>query len=113
MLLLHATGGGTGSAYADTVIEKFQENDAKAKLMSYTIWPSPNISTSVLEPYNSSFSIHRTLVERIKYCVVFDNEKLYKICDKKLGLHNPTYADINSIIAQHLSSLTATMRFGG
>ena len=57
--------------------------------------------------------MNRTLIERIKYCVVFDNEKLYNICDKKLGLNNPKYADINSIIAQHLSSLTATMRFGG
>ena len=42
-----------------------------------------------------------------------DNEKIYKICEDRLGIPNPSYADVNSVIVDHLSAITASMRFGG
>ena len=42
-----------------------------------------------------------------------DNEQIYKICEDRLGISDPNYADVNSVIVDHLSSLTASMRFGG
>ena len=42
-----------------------------------------------------------------------DNEQIYKICEKRLGIPNPTYKDVNAVIVDYLSSMTATLRFGG
>lgn len=43
--------------------------------------------------------------------VVLDNEALYDICKNKLKIENPNYSDINKIIAQNISSITASSRF--
>lgn len=45
--------------------------------------------------------------------VVMDNKALNNICKKSLAIEGPRYSDLNHIIAQCTSSLTAGMRFGG
>merc|ERR550537_1703105 len=42
-----------------------------------------------------------------------DNEAIYDICRRSLGIKNPTYLNLNRIIAQVISSLTASLRFQG
>ena len=42
-----------------------------------------------------------------------DNEKIYKICENRLGIHDPNYTDVNRVIVDHMSSMTASMRYGG
>jgi tubulin alpha len=42
----------------------------------------------------------------------FDNRALYNICSQH-GVENPNYANINRLIAQAASSVTAPMRFRG
>jgi len=41
-----------------------------------------------------------------------DNEAIYDMC-KNLGIERPAYTDINRIIAQVVSSITASLRFDG
>ena len=64
------------------------------------------------EIYDSIFTLN-TLIEHTSLSTLFDNEQIYKICENRLGLPKPTYADVNAVIADHLSSITASMRFGG
>ena len=45
--------------------------------------------------------------------MLLDNEQLYKICENRLGLKNPNYADANAVVADHFTGITAAMRFGG
>ncbi len=45
--------------------------------------------------------------------MMFDNEALYDICVKNLDIQSPTYANINRVIAQIVSSMTASLRFDG
>ena len=33
-------------------------------------------------------------------CFLFDNEALYDICDRSLGIEKPSYESINRLIAQ-------------
>lgn len=42
-----------------------------------------------------------------------DNEAIYDICKNKLGNERPTYTNLNRIIAQIISSITASLRFDG
>jgi len=44
---------------------------------------------------------------------MLDNEAIYDICKKSLGIDRPTYQNLNRIIAQVISSLTASLRFNG
>merc|ERR1719361_2956458 len=42
-----------------------------------------------------------------------DNEAIYDICHKKLGIERPTYTNLNRLITQIISSITASLRFDG
>ena len=70
------------------------------------------MTTSITEIYDCVFAL-RTLIEHTDLTTLYDNEQIYKVCEKRLGLPNPTYADVNAVIADHQSSITASMRFGG
>jgi len=83
----------------------------KCKL-GFTVYPSPGTATSVVEPYNSVLSTH-SLLEHNDVTVVLDNEAIYDICKTRLKIEKPSYGNLNRIIAQVISSLTASLRFSG
>ena len=70
------------------------------------------MTTSVTEIYDCVFALH-CLLEHSQLTTMVDNEKIYKICEDRLGIHNPNYADVNTVIVDHLSAFNASMRFGG
>jgi len=73
---------------------------------------SPRVSTAVVEPYNAVLSTH-SLLEHTDVDVVLDNEAVYRICQKSLDIERPTYHNLNRLVAQVISSLTASLRFSG
>ena len=42
--------------------------------------------------------------------IMYDNEALYDICRRNLDIERPTYTNLNRLIAQIISSLTASLR---
>lgn len=42
-----------------------------------------------------------------------DNEAIYEICKKNLGISSPGFLNLNRLIAQVVSSVTASLRFDG
>ena len=42
-----------------------------------------------------------------------DNEAIYDICKRSLGIERPTYTNLNRLISQVVSSITASLRFKG
>lgn len=44
---------------------------------------------------------------------LFDNEAIYDVCRRNLDLERPTYFNLNRLIAQVVSSITASLRFEG
>eukprot|EP00027_Filamoeba_sp_ATCC50430_P011437 CAMPEP_0168551048 /NCGR_PEP_ID=MMETSP0413-20121227/5962_1 /TAXON_ID=136452 /ORGANISM="Filamoeba nolandi, Strain NC-AS-23-1" /LENGTH=455 /DNA_ID=CAMNT_0008581543 /DNA_START=61 /DNA_END=1425 /DNA_ORIENTATION=+ len=110
--LFHSVGGGTGSGLGTYLMERVCADYGKKTKLDFCIYPSPRISTSVTEPYNSLLSTSR-LLEYVDVSVVLDNEQLYKIAKQNLQIEQPNYANINHIIAQVVSSLTGSLRFGG
>lgn len=53
----------------------------------------------ILEPYNAILETHKCMNFE-DACLVFDNEALYNICDKKLHIANPSYTNLNRLVAQ-------------
>lgn len=70
------------------------------------------ISSSVVEPYNSVLSTH-SLLEHTDVAFMLDNEAIYDICRRSLNIQRPSYTNLNRLIAQVISSLTASLRFDG
>jgi tubulin alpha len=112
-MVFHSVGGGTGSGFGSLLLERLSVDYGKKKSkLDFCIYPSPEVSTSVVEPYNSVLSTH-SLLEHTDVSFMLDNEAIYSICKKSLGIERPTYSNLNQLIAQVISSLTASLRFEG
>jgi len=111
-LVFHSVGGGTGSGFGALLLERLSVDYGKKSKLDFCVFPSPQISTSVVEPYNSVLSTH-SLLEHTDVAFMLDNEAIYDICRNNLGLERPTYTNLNRMIAQVISSLTASLRFEG
>merc|ERR1712137_1147304 len=108
----HAVGGGTGSGLGALILERIAVDYRKKSKLGFEIYPSPQISTSVVEPYNALLSTH-WLLDHTEVSVLLDNEGIYEICQKQLGVKRPSYGELNNVIAKVISSMTASLRFAG
>ena len=54
-----------------------------------------------------------SLLEHTDVSFMVDNEALYDICRRNLDIERPTYTNLNRLVAQIISSLTASLRFDG
>ena len=70
------------------------------------------MATAVVEPYNSILTTHTTL-EHSDCAFMVDNEAIYDICRRNLNIERPTYTNLNRLIGQIVSSITASLRFDG
>mmetsp|Transcript_9731 Transcript_9731/g.19844 ORF Transcript_9731/g.19844 Transcript_9731/m.19844 type:complete len:444 (-) Transcript_9731:48-1379(-) len=111
-LIFHSVGGGTGSGLGSLLLERLSVDYGKKSKLGFTVYPSPQVSTAVVEPYNSVLSTH-ALLEHTDVAILLDNEAIYDICRRSLGIERPTYTNLNRLIAQVISSLTSSLRFEG
>uniref|UniRef100_A0AC35TH69 Tubulin alpha chain n=1 Tax=Rhabditophanes sp. KR3021 TaxID=114890 RepID=A0AC35TH69_9BILA len=111
-LLFHSFGGGTGSGFASLLMERLSVEFGKKAKLEFSIYPAPQISTSMVEPYNSVLTTHTTL-EHSDCSFIIDNEAVYEMATRSMGIMNPTYTNLNRLIAQVVSSITASLRFDG
>jgi tubulin alpha len=111
-MIFHSVGGGTGSGFGSLLLERLSADYGKKSKLDFCVYPSPQISTSVVEPYNSTLATH-SLLEHTDVAFMLDNEAIYDICKRSLGIEKPSYVNLNRLIAQVISSLTASLRFNG
>lgn len=111
-MIFHSLGGGTGSGLTSLLAEKLSLDYGKKTKLSFSVSPSPQISTAAVEPYNSVLGTH-SLLDHSDVAVMLDNEALYDICRRNLDIERPSYTNLNRITAQVVSSLTASLRFDG
>lgn len=71
------------------LISKIREEYPDRMMLTFSVFPSPKVSDTVVEPYNATLSVHQ-LVENADECMVLDNEALYDICFRTLKLATPT-----------------------
>eukprot|EP01133_Synstelium_polycarpum_P012302 gene12302-14427_t len=111
-LVFHSVGGGTGSGFGSLLLQRLSFDYGKKSKLDFCVYPSPQVSTSVVEPYNSVLSTH-SLLEHTDVAFMLDNEAIYDICRRSLGIDRPSYTNLNRLVAQVISSLTASLRFPG
>jgi len=111
-LVFHSFGGGTGSGFTSLLMERLSVDYGKKAKLEFAVYPAPQVSTAVVEPYNSILTTHTTL-EHSDCAFMVDNEAIYDICKKNLGVERPSYGNLNRMIGQIVSSITASLRFDG
>ena len=111
-LIFHSFGGGTGSGFTSLLMEGLSVDYGKKSKLEFSVYPAPQVATAVVEPYNSILTTHTTL-EHSDCAFMVDNEAIYDICKRNLDVDRPTYENLNRLISQVVSSITASLRFDG
>ena len=110
--ITHSLGGGTGSGMGTLLIGKIREEYNSNIIETFSVFPSPKVSDTVVEPYNATLSLH-LLIDSTDLVQVVDNEALYDICFRTLKLTTPTYGDLNHLVSSVMSGVTCSLRFPG
>jgi len=110
--LFHSLGGGTGSGMGTLLLLKIRDAYPDKITSTYSVYPSPKVSDTVVEPYNAVLSSHQ-LLENSDETFVIDNEALYNINHNILKNDQPTYSELNGLVAQATCGITASLRFPG
>jgi len=92
-LIFHSFGGGTGSGFTSLLMEQLSVGYGKKAKLEFAVYPAPQISTAVVEPYNTILTTHTTL-EHSDCAFMVDNEAIYDICRRNLDIERPTYTSI-------------------
>ncbi len=130
--VFHSFGGGTGSGFGALLLERLSTDYGKKSKLEFCVYPAPQLSSSVVEPYNSVLTTHTTLehadcsfmvcifggflmpvVVTLMMATQVDNEAIYDICKNRLNVAQPSFTNLNRLIAQVVSSITASLRFDG
>ena len=80
-------------------MERLSVDYGKKAKLQFAVYPAPQVSTSVVEPYNSILTTHTTL-EHCDCAFMVDNEAIYDLCTKRLGVERPSYTNLNRLISQ-------------
>jgi len=110
--IFHSIGGGTGAGFGSLLLEKLSDEFGKKSKLDFCLFPSPLLASSVVEPYNAVRATH-ALMNYVDVAFVLDNEAIWDICRTSLRIDQPSYTNLNRLIAQVISSLTASLRFDG
>ncbi|XFF88984.1 hypothetical protein AB1E18_015203 [Capra hircus] len=111
-LVFHSFGVGTGSGFTSLLMELLSVDDGKKSKLEFSIYPAPQVSTAIVEPYNSILTTYTTL-EHSDCAFTVDNEAIYDICCRNLDIERLIYTNLNRLIGQIVSSITAFLRFDG
>ncbi|XP_049829420.1 tubulin alpha-1 chain-like isoform X2 [Schistocerca gregaria] len=111
-IVSHSLGGGTGSGFTSLLMQRLADSFRKKTKLEFVVYPAPQVSTAVVEPYNSILMTHSNM-EYSDCSFMVDNEAIYDICRQKLDIDRPTYKNLNRLISQVVSSVTASLRFDG
>uniref|UniRef100_A0A158PCV6 Tubulin domain-containing protein n=1 Tax=Angiostrongylus cantonensis TaxID=6313 RepID=A0A158PCV6_ANGCA len=97
-LVFHSCGVGTGSGFTALLMERLYVEYGKKSKFEFCIYPVPQVSTAMVEPYNSNLTTHSTL-EHVDCSFMLD-KKPYTTCRTNLNLTKPTHTNLNRPIAQ-------------
>eukprot|EP00928_Gymnodinium_smaydae_P097950 TRINITY_DN8998_c0_g1_i2.p1 TRINITY_DN8998_c0_g1~~TRINITY_DN8998_c0_g1_i2.p1 ORF type:complete len:485 (-),score=89.66 TRINITY_DN8998_c0_g1_i2:82-1536(-) len=106
----HSFGGGTGAGVGSKLLAELHDQFDKKTVFQPAIYPSVNYSSCIVEPYNCIFALHH-MKDTVDLTLMLDNQKAYQMCHTNLGLANPDFFHLNAIMAQFVSSCTASLRF--
>ncbi|KDQ09899.1 hypothetical protein BOTBODRAFT_36712 [Botryobasidium botryosum FD-172 SS1] len=110
--ILHSLGGGTGAGLGSLLLAKLREETPDCMVSTFSVFPSPKVSDTVVEPYNTLLSVHQ-LIDNSDLTVCIDNEALYDTAVRISGNKSPEFTHLNELIAQIMAGVSTSLRFPG
>jgi tubulin alpha len=111
-LLFNSISGGTGSGFCSLLHERLSVEYPNKSKIGFCLYPSPKLSTAIVDPYNAVLGTNKML-EHADAIIMFDNEAMYNVAQKRLHFSCPNYSDLNEIVANTVSAVTGSLRFHG
>ncbi|XP_017781209.1 PREDICTED: tubulin alpha chain-like [Nicrophorus vespilloides] len=111
-IIFRSFGGGTGSGFTALLLENLVKDFGRKSKLEFAIYPAPKISPVIVEPYNAVLTTHSSM-EYEDLAFIMDNEATYDILGRNLDVPRPTYTNLNRLLAQVVSTITASLRFEG
>ncbi|EKM78035.1 hypothetical protein AGABI1DRAFT_60995 [Agaricus bisporus var. burnettii JB137-S8] len=110
--IVHSLGGGTGAGLGCLLLSKLREEYPDRMLATFSILPSPKVSETVVEPYNSLLAVNQ-LIDNGDLTICIDNEALYNICQRTLKIKTPGFENLNNLISRVMCGVSTSLRFPG
>lgn len=86
-----SASGGTGSGLGSLVLDLLRSEFPKKENVVFQIFPSPILSKSFVDPYNTIFSVQNILQDPEPVSIVLDNDAIYDMCQNYLGVETPRH----------------------
>lgn len=109
-MLFSSFGGGTGSGLGALFLSRLEHEFHRRPRIHVGIFPGPELSPVVVEPYNSILFASDVL-EQADFSILLDNTALCRVITESVGVDKPNYTHLNRLSAQIISHLTSTLRF--
>merc|ERR1719389_1661798 len=113
--MTHSLGGGTGSGMGTLLISKIREEYPDRVMCTYSVFPSPKVSDTVVEPYNCVLSVHQ-LVENSDESLLLDNGVGHlRRGEDRVRAHHAVgvlLADLGDEEGAHVGASATTQRVG-
>jgi tubulin alpha len=88
-----ATGGGTGSAFTSLLLQHIAVEHGRKSKVTMSILPAHHIFSAVTAPYNNLMAL-QNLSEYADACFCFDNESLFRICERNFEPERQRYGSL-------------------
>lgn len=97
-MVFHSFGGGTGSGLSSLLLERLKVDYPKKTKVEFAIYPSEQLSSCVVEPYNSVLCTD-TMLENSEVAFMVDNQAMYDMVMRNMDVEKPKYTNLNRLIA--------------
>ena len=97
-MVFHSFGGGTGSGLSSLLLERLKVDYPKKTKVEFAIYPSEQLSSCVVEPYNSVLCTD-TMLENSEVAFMVDNQAMYDIALRNMDVEKPKFTNLNRLIA--------------
>ena len=85
-------------------------SDYKIPKYSFCVYPSKGYGNVPPSTYNATLASH-WLLDYADVVIPFTNQSLYQVMETKLDNNTPNYHNLNHLIAETISAVTASCRF--
>jgi hypothetical protein len=103
LLLLQSLAGGTGSGVGARVSELLRDEYGNRSVIANALVAPYSAGEVSVQLYNSLLTLTHT-AQSSDAVIIFQNDQIQSICRKRMRLNNPSFNDLNTVIAKHLAS---------
>jgi tubulin alpha len=101
-LIFYSFGGDTGAGFGSLLLERLLVDCGKKSKLEFTVYPAPQVSTTVVEPYNCTLATSG-MIDHSHCTFMVDHDALYDRPHGALDIEPATYTNQDRLIRKPAS----------